>query len=250
MFKFFKPMAIAGLLLAAAMSLASLASAQTTEANIKKTIEPRLGDGAKVTAVNKTPYSGLYEVVVDGDVIYTDANAKYLFIGRVVDAQTYKDYTKARVEAITAVKFNDLPFDLALKTVKGDGSRVMAVFEDPNCIYCKKLQTTLKSVDNVTVYTFLYNILSPDSVVRSRNVWCSADPSKAWQDWMTDGKTTPDAPAACAAPHEKVLALGQKLKVTGTPTIFFADGSRIPGAIDAKGLEDKFKDIYPNKSKS
>src|ERR1700693_3280768 len=109
-----------GLLLAAGTSLAS---AQTQEANIKKLIEPRLGEGAKVTAGTKTPNSGLYEVQVDGDVIYTDANAKYLFIGRVVDAQTYKDYTKARVDAITAVKFSDLPLDLAMKTVQGDGLR-------------------------------------------------------------------------------------------------------------------------------
>lgn len=241
--KFFSPLAaVAGLLLAAA---ASLASAQTTEANIKRLIEPRLGDGSKVTAVTKTPYSGLYEVQVDGDILYTDAAAKYLFIGRIVDTQTYKDYTKERVDAITAVKFSDLPLDLALKTVKGNGKRVIAVFEDPNCGYCKRFQETLKSIDNVTVYTFLYNILSPDSIVRSRNVWCSANPVQAWDDWMLNGKTTPTAPATCAAPHEKVLALGQKLKVTGTPTIFFADGSRIPGAIDAAGLEEKFKSVYP-----
>jgi thiol:disulfide interchange protein DsbC len=245
MFKFFSPMAFTGLLLAA---VTSLASAQVTEANIKRLIEPRLGDGAKVASVTKTPYAGLYEVQVDGDILYTDASAKYLFIGRVVDTQTYKDYTKERTDALNAVKFSDLPLDLALKKVKGNGSRVIAVFEDPNCAYCKQFQQTLKSIDNVTVYTFLYNILSPNSIVRSRNVWCSTNPVQAWDDWMIDGKTTPDAPAACAAPHEKVLALGQKLKVTGTPTIFFADGSRIPGAIDAKGLEEKFKAVYPSKS--
>ena len=241
--KFFSPLAaIAGLLLA---TVASLASAQTTEANIKRLIEPRLGDGSKVTAVTKTPYAGLYEVQVDGDILYTDAAAKYLFIGRVVDTQTYKDYTKERVDAISAVKFSDLPFDLALKKVKGNGSRVIAVFEDPNCGYCKRFQETLKSIDNVTVYTFLYNILSPDSIVRSRNVWCSANPVQAWDDWMVNGKAAPAAPAACAAPHEKVLALGQKLKVTGTPTIFFSDGSRIPGAIDAAALEEKLKSVNP-----
>jgi thiol:disulfide interchange protein DsbC len=236
----FKCIPLAGLVLAAA---SSLASAQTVEANIKKLIEPRLGDGAKVAAVTKTPYAGLYEVQVDGDILYTDANAKYLFIGRVVDTQTYKDYTKARVDAISAVKFSDLPLELAMKTVKGDGSRKIALFEDPNCVYCKKFQQTLKSIDNVTIYTFLYNILSPDSIVRSKNVWCAPNPSQAWHDWMVDGKATPDAPAGCVAPHEKVLALGQKLKVTGTPTIFFADGTRIPGAIDARGLEEKFKTV-------
>lgn len=240
---------IAGLLLAV---MSSLASAQTIEETIKKTIEPRLGDGTKVIAVTKTPYSGLYEVQVNGggapDILYTDAKGKYLFIGNVVDVQTYQNYTKDRVDAISAVKFNDLPLDLAFKTVKGNGSRVIAIFEDPNCGYCKKLQETLKGVDNVTVYTFLYNILSPDSVVRSRNVWCSANPSKAWEAWMVDGKATPSAPVSCSAPNEKVLALGKKLRVSGTPTIFFADGSRIPGAIDAAGLEEKFKTVYPSKS--
>ena len=252
MFKI-NPMSIArlaGLFLAA---VTSLASAQVTiEAGIKKAIEPRLGDGTKVVGVTKTPYSGLYEVQVNGggapDILYTDAKAKYLFVGNVVDVQTYQNYTKDRVDAISAVKFSDLPLDLALKSVKGDGSRVIAIFEDPNCVYCKKFQQTLKSIDNVTVYTFMYNILSKDSVVKSRNVWCSTNPPQAWQDWMADGKVTPDAPAACAAPNEKVLALGQKLKVSGTPTIFFADGTRIPGAIDAKGLEDKFKTVYPSKS--
>jgi thiol:disulfide interchange protein DsbC len=247
MFKCFSRTVFAGALLALVAFLPSLASAQAIEANIKKIIEPRLGDGTKITSVTRTPYSGLYELQVDGDILYTDASAKYLFIGRVVDTKTYEDYTKKRVEAITAVKFSDMPLELALKTVRGNGSRVMAVFEDPNCGYCKKFEQTLKGMDNVTVYTFLYNILSPDSIVRSRNIWCAASPAQAWHDWMLDGKAAPDAAAACMAPHEKVLALGQRLKVTGTPTIFFADGSRIPGAIDGKGLEEKLKAVYPPK---
>ncbi|MDB5777435.1 MAG: thiol:disulfide interchange protein [Herbaspirillum sp.] len=235
--------------------LALPASAQTQEAIIKKAIEPRLGEGAKVTDVIKTPYSGLYEVDVNGDVIYTDASGKYLFIGRVVDAQTYRDYTKERTEALLKMKFSDLPLNLAMKKVKGDGSRTIAVFEDPNCIYCKKFQQTLKSVDNVTVYTFMYNILSPDSVVKSKDIWCSADSpagrAQVWDRWMSDGvapKITDEVRATCTAPNQEVLELGQKLKVTGTPTIFFADGSRVPGAIDAAGLEKEFKRVYTPKS--
>jgi len=219
----------------------SACAADSTETTIKKLIEPRLGEGAKVSAVTKTPYSGLYEVQVDGDVIYTDAKAQYLFIGRVVDAQTYRDYTKEKIQAINKVPFSDLPLDLAIKTVKGNGQRVIAVFEDPNCGYCKRFhQTTLSEIDNVTMYTFQYNILSQDSIEKSRNIWCAANPAQAWRDWMESGKEAPAAAASCTAPHEKVLALGQKMKVTGTPTIIFSDGSRIPGAIDAKGLEQKF----------
>jgi len=232
-----KMTAMIGIVLAFA---GSAAFAQTTEATIKKLIEPRLGEGAKVDSVTKTPYAGLYEIQVDGDIIYTDAKAQYLFVGRVVDTQTYRDYTKERLQAINKVKFSDLPLDLAIKTVKGNGKRVIAVFEDPNCGYCKRFHKTLQEVDNLTMYTFQYNILSPDSIEKSKNIWCSANPSKAWSDWMLNGKAAPNAPASCTPPHEKVLALGQKMKVTGTPTIIFADGSRIPGAIDAKGLEEKF----------
>lgn len=222
------------------MACALTARADATEDTIKKNIEPRLGAGVKVTDVKKTPYAGLYEVQVEGDVLYTDANAKYLFIGRVVDTQTYHDYTKERVDAINQIAFADLPLNAAIKTVKGNGKRKIAIFEDPNCGYCKKLhKETLSTLDNVTIYTFPYNILSPDSAVKSRNIWCSSNPSKAWSDWMVSGKEAPEAPASCKDVNDQVLALGQKLRITGTPTLFFTDGSRIPGAIDPASLEKK-----------
>jgi thiol:disulfide interchange protein DsbC len=230
---------------AVALGLAAFSAlAQTPqEAAIKKMIEPRLGEGAKVDSVTKTPYGGLYEVRIGSDIVYTDANAKYLFVGRILDTQTMQDYTKARVDEITKVKFSDLPFEHALKMVKGNGKRVIAVFEDPNCGYCKRFRQTLSTMDNITVYTFMYNILSEDSAVKSRNIWCSADRNKAWDDWMLNGKAAPAAPESCSAPNDKVFALGRKLNITGTPTIFFSDGTRIPGAIDAKGLENKFASI-------
>jgi thiol:disulfide interchange protein DsbC len=222
-------------------SLAAVTSFAETaqEAAVKKLIAPRLGENVKVDSVTKTPYSGLYEVRIGGDIVYTDEKAKYLFVGRVLDTQTYQDFTKERIDQITKIKFSDLPLDSALKTVKGNGKRVIAVFEDPNCGYCKRFRQTLQDMDNVTVYTFMYNILSEDSAVKSKNIWCSADRAKAWDDWMLNGKAAPAAPANCATPNDKVLAFGQKLKITGTPTIFFADGTRVPGAIDAKALEAK-----------
>lgn len=225
--------------------LAALAAqAQTPqEAAIKKLIEPRLGEGAKVDSVTKTPYGGLYEVRIGSDIVYTDANAKYLFVGRILDTQTMQDYTKARVDEITKIKFSDLPFEQALKMVKGNGKRVIAVFEDPNCGYCKRFRQTLSTMDNITVYTFMYNILSEDSSVKSRNIWCAADRNKAWEEWMLNNKPAPTAPDSCTAPNDKVFALGRKLNITGTPTIFFTDGTRIPGAVDAKGLESKFASI-------
>lgn len=222
----------------------SWAVAQTAqEVAVKKLIEPRLGQGAKVDSVIKTPYSGLYEVRVGSDILYTDDKAKYLFIGRIVDTNTYQDYTKTRVDEISKIKFSDLPLALAMKVVKGNGKRVIAVFEDPNCGYCKRFDKTLQEIDNITVYTFLYNILSEDSIAKARNIWCSADRNKAWDDWMLKGKAAPVAVASCTTPHDKVLELGKQLKITGTPTIFFADGTRIPGAIDAQGLESKLATI-------
>lgn len=229
-------------MLAALVSMSAWAET-AQEAAVRKAITPRLGEEAKVESVTKTPYSGLFEVQVNGDIIYTDAKAEYLFVGRVVDTRTYQDYTKARLDEINKVTFGNLPLELAMKEVKGNGKRVIAVFEDPNCGYCKRFRRTLEDVDNITVYTFFYNILSPDSVEKSRNIWCAPDRSKAWGDWMLNGKLPPTAPANCSTPHEKVIELGRSMKVTGTPTIIFADGSRIPGAIDAKALEAKLSSI-------
>jgi len=230
-------------LLATGLITSCVGAQNAVEATIKKNIEPRLG-GAKIESIKETPYGGLYELRVAGDILYTDKKGEYLIIGHVYDAKTTRDLTRERIDDINKIKFSDLPFDSAIKQVKGDGKRVIAVFEDPNCGYCKRLrQTTLKNMDNVTIYTFLYNILSPDSFEKSKNVWCSPDRAKAWDDWMINGKAAAAAPANCESPNEKVLALGQKLHITGTPAIFFADGSRIPGAVDQKTLEAKLANL-------
>jgi thiol:disulfide interchange protein DsbC len=230
-------------LLATGLMASCVGAQNSVEATIKKAVEPRLG-GAKIEAIKETPYGGLYELRVAGDIMYTDKKGEYLFIGHVYDAKTTRDLTRERIDEINKIKFSDLPLESALKQVKGDGKRVIAVFEDPNCGYCKRLrQTTLKTLDNVTIYTFMYNILSEDSFVKSKNIWCAPDRTKAWDDWMINGKTPPTAAASCETPNEKVLALGQKLKIQGTPAIFFTDGSRIPGAIDQKALEAKLATV-------
>lgn len=230
--------------------LASCVDAQNTvEANIKKSLEPRLG-GAKIESVKETPYGGLYEVRVAGDILYTDKAGQYLVIGQVYDIKSSRNLTRERLDDINRVKFSDLPLEMALKQVKGNGKRVIAVFEDPNCGYCKRLrQTTLKDIDNVTIYTFMYNILSQDSFTKSKNIWCAPDRNKAWDDWMLVGKVPPAAPAACESPNDEVLELGKKLRITGTPAIFFSDGSRIPGAVDLKALETKFESLEAKPAK-
>ena len=232
---------IAGLVLA--LCGAAAFAQNSTELTIKHAIESRLGEGVKVDTITKTPYGGLYEIRIGGDIFYTDAKGDYLFVGRIIDTKTSADLTRARVDEVNKIKFADLPLDSAVKMVKGNGKRVIAVFEDPNCGYCKRLRHTLAEMDNVTVYTFMYNILAEDSSVKSRNIWCSPDRAKAWDDWMLKGKAAPDAPANCTAPNDKIFALGQKLKITGTPTIFFTDGTRVPGAVDGKALEAKLASI-------
>ncbi len=232
------------LLLLSALMASCVGAENPTEASIKKLIEPRLGEGAKVESVKETPYSGLYEIRVGGDILYTDKTATYLFSGHIYNVKTSVDLTRERMDELNKIKFSDLPLEHAIKTVKGDGKRVIAVFEDPNCGYCKRFrQNTLKDMDNITVYTFMYNILADDSFTKSKNIWCAPDRNKAWDDWMVSGKAAPVAAASCSTPNDEVLALGRKLHVTGTPSIFFADGSRVPGAIDAKSLEDKLNTI-------
>jgi thiol:disulfide interchange protein DsbC len=230
-------------LLATGLITSCVGAQNSVEATIRKNIEPRLG-GAKIESIKETPYGGLYELRVAGDILYTDKKGDYLIIGHVYDAKTTRDLTRERVDDINKIKFSDLPLDSAIKQVKGDGKRVIAVFEDPNCGYCKRLrQTALKEVNNVTIYTFMYNILAEDSFVKSKNVWCSPDRAKAWDEWMVNGKAAPAAPASCETPNDKVLALGQKLKISGTPAIFFADGTRIPGAVDYATLEKKLESV-------
>ena len=228
----------------ALLLITGAANAETAqEQSVRKLIEPRLGEEAKIDSVTKTPYGGLFEIRIGSEILYTDDKAQYLFVGRVLDSKTLHDYTKMRQDDVNKIKFSDLPLDSAMKMVKGNGKRVIAVFEDPNCGYCKKFRQTLQEVDNVTVYTFMYNILAPDSAVKSKNIWCTADRGKAWDDWMLNGKMAPTAPANCTSPNDKIFALGQKMHITGTPTVFFADGTRVPGAIDAKALEARLASV-------
>lgn len=220
--------------LAAAWMLAAHAQTGDT-ADIKKAVEASLGKGTKVDSVREAGVLGLYEVVVGGEILYTDKKASHFFIGEIMDAKTHRNLTEDRKNKLAQIKFSDLPFDLAIKQVRGNGKRVFATFEDPHCGYCKKLAHELKGMNDITIYTFLFPILSPDSTEKSKGIWCAPDRAKAWNDWMQNGVEPPVG--KCDAPIEKVLALGRKLNIRGTPTIFFPDGSRVPGFIPAAAIE-------------
>ncbi|MCM1511704.1 MAG: DsbC family protein [Oxalobacter formigenes] len=214
-----------------ALFCASLAFAQ--ENTIRQRFKERVLQGESVTSVKKTPWPGMYEVRVGNRIVYTDSRARYLFIGRMIDIETGQDYTRDRIEAISRIRFSDLPLDQAIRKVNGRGERKVAVFSDPNCGYCKRLEKLLKNVDNLTVYVFPLNILSEQSRTLSRNIWCAPNPAEAWNAWMLEGQTPPEAPKECAYTGEAVLGLARQFEITGTPVIFFQDGSRITGLPDA-----------------
>ena len=214
------------------------AFAASPEDTIRQTLNERIPQLTKIDEVRTTPMQGLYEVRVGTDVFYTDAQGNYLIQGELIDTQARRNLTEDRIKALTAVKFSDLPLNDAIKVVQGKGERHIAVFADPNCGYCKRFERDMQSVDNVTMHVFLIPILSPDSVEKSRNIWCAKDQAKAWQDYMLKGEKSTSATCDTKA-LERNLAFAHKYKITGTPTIIFTDNTRIPGAISAKDVEKR-----------
>lgn len=206
------------------------------EGEVKKSMEAFIGSPA-VESVKLTEYGGLYEVVLkNGQLVYTDAKNSFIIDGNVIDTATRRDVTQQRMNQLAAIDFSKLPLDQAFKMVKGKGTRVIATFEDPNCGYCKRLAKELEEMDDLTVYTFLYPILSEDSKTKSDNIWCAKDQGKAWTNWVVGG--TPPAEASCdAAAVARNVELGQSLRISGTPTIFLADGTRIGGYVPRTELE-------------
>lgn len=225
---------VLGLTLSTGACAKTASSASTDQAAVadpaEQAVAKRFGElfsGVQVDGARRTPY-GIYEVQVGSDLIYTDEKVTWVMEGPLIDAATRRDVTRERLEKLGSIPFTELPLELAVKQVRGNGERQMAMFEDPNCGYCKQLHKTLKDEDNITIYSFLYPILSPDSTIKSRDVWCAKDPAQVWREWMVDGKKPPKA--ECDAPVQQVLELGQKLMVRGTPAIFFPDGTRLNGA--------------------
>jgi len=223
--------------LAALLALAALtAPVQAQEAAIRKNLPERLPQLGKIDEVSKTPMAGLYEVRVGTEVFYTDADGNYLLQGYLIDTKLQRNLTEERLDKLMAIDFAALPLKDAFTIVRGNGKRKIAVFEDPNCSYCRSFERELQKVDNVTVHMFLYPILGPDSAEKSRAIWCAADKGKVWQDWMLRGK--PVAGASCdAGALARNVEFGKKFKITGTPTIVFTDGTRVPGAIGAAEVE-------------
>ncbi|MBF5002926.1 DsbC family protein [Diaphorobacter caeni] len=232
------------LLAGAALAMSTGVSAQ--EAAIRKALTERIPQLQNIEEISATPMKGLYEVRMGTDVFYTDAGGNYLIQGELIDTKARRNLTEDRINKLTAISFDALPLADAFTIVRGNGKRKIAVFEDPNCGYCKRFEKDLQNVDNITVYMFLYPILSPDSAEKSRNIWCAKDRVKEWEDHMLREKVTPAASCDTAA-IQRNLALGRKHKITGTPTIIFQDGTRVPGAISAQEVEKRLATVISSK---
>ena len=216
--------------------LSGVASAD--EASLRKSLQATF-PGEKIESMKKTPYLGLYEVVIGGELFYTDDKGSYLFFGHVIDPQTKQSLTSERLQQIKESRRIDiasLPLEHAIKSVKGNGKRKLIVFSDPNCPYCKRLEKELTKVTDVTVYTLLYPVLN-GSVPTATAIWCAPDRLKAWEDFMLRGITP--AEKSCETPIETILQAGKKNGVSGTPTLIFADGSVAPGMIPRETIEKR-----------
>lgn len=212
----------------------SISCAYAGEAEIKSSLQKKVPQIGQINTVSKSPVPGLYEVITQDHLFYTDEKGQYLIDGAVFDLKTMRNITEERSRKLFALDFSKLPLELAVKIVKGKGDRKLAIFTDPNCGFCKKLEKELLQIDNVTIYQFLYPVF-PGSEEKARAVWCSKDRAKAWNDLMLNDITPPAG--NCDTPTTKVLALGRKLKVNGTPALIFADGTINPGYLPASELE-------------
>lgn len=212
------------------------AAAQAQEATIRKNLGERVPQLQKIDEISKTPMPGLFEVRVDGQLLYTDAEGNFLIQGELIDTRAHRNLTEERLTKLNAIDFAALPVKDAFTVVRGNGKRKVAVFQDPNCGYCKRFERDLQKVDNITVYMFLYPILGADSADKSRNLWCAKDKAKAWQDWMVRDQAAPAASCDTAAIARNV-EFGKRHKISGTPTLIFSDGTRVPGAIAAAQVE-------------
>lgn len=226
----------------AALVLSGACFAQ--EAAIRKNLAKRYPEIKAIDEISKAPMRGLYELRVNGsEIYYTDAKANFLIVGNLYDTRQKRNLTEERVDKLMAVKFDSLPLKDAFTIVRGNGERKLAVFEDPNCGYCKRFERDLLTINNVTVYMFLYPILGQDSVKKSESIWCAKDRVQVWQDWMVHEKAVPATVPICDTNAiRRNVELGRTHKITGTPTLIFVDGTRVPGAIDANQIEKHLTD--------
>lgn len=223
-------------------ALVALGTAHAQEATIRKNLTERLPNIPKIDEVSKTPMQGLYEVRMGTDIMYSDAEGNFLIQGVLIDVRQRRNLTEERTDKLSAVPFDQLPLKNSFSQVRGNGKRRLVVFSDPNCGFCKRFERDLQKLDNVTIQHVLYPILGEDSKAKSRNIWCARDRAKAWNDWMIHG-VTPPAANCDSAGIEANVEFGKKNRITGTPTLFFADGTRVVGAVPLTQIEGQLAQV-------
>jgi thiol:disulfide interchange protein DsbC len=211
------------------------------EATIRKNLAARLPNLPRIDEITRAPVSGLWEVRMGSEVIYSDDQGGFVIEGHIIDTNRHLNLTQARVDGLTAFEFSKLPLKDAVVWKQGTGARKIVVFADPNCGFCKRFERDLNQVRNVTVYTFLFPILGDDSPEKSRNIWCAKDSGKVWRNWMLDGTPPPAASGKCdSTALDRNVALGRKHGVSGTPALVFENSERVPGILSAEEVEKKF----------
>jgi len=227
--------------------------ASADDAALRKVIESRLG--VRVEGIGPAPIPRRFEVRYrsrEGTrILYSDAKGRMVVVGHIYDTETERNLTEERVRKLSAIDFRKLPLDLAVKIKRGNGSRILAMFSDPYCPACRQFEQTLRGVDNITIHVFMYPVIRPERTDHSRSVWCSADRAKAWLELAaSEVPKIPTASPTCSNPVDKVLALGQSLGVSATPTLFFANGERMSGGLPADRLEAVLDEVVSAQDKS
>jgi len=216
------------------------AAALADESAIRLVLETKFG--LRVEGVQPAPMAGLYEVRVRSprgtEILYSDAQATHVISsGEIIETASGRNLTEERMRKLSAIEFSTLPLDKAVKIQRGNGRRVLALFSDPYCPYCRRFEKVLQQIDDITVYVFMYPVIQPARIDHSRAVWCSKDRAAAWL--ALAAREQPKIPAAgpgCANPVNDVLRLGQSLGVNSTPTLFFANGERVSGGLSSEDL--------------
>ncbi len=212
-------------------------SLHAEETAIRKAFAERYAN-VVVKSVTATAIPGIYEVLAGGRILYADATGDHLLIGTLVETRSRTNLTQQRMEALKAVKFDSLPFDKAITLVKGKGERRIAVFSDPDCPFCRKLEQELAGMDNLTIHVFLLPLkeLHPQAVEIAGNIWCAVDRAGAWRAYMLEGKK-PEGGGTCATPVNEIATLAAELGIDGTPAIILSNGRRLEGAVPSTTLE-------------
>ena len=230
-------------LIGALMTFSCIASAGEPDIEMMTKMK-KLYPATTFTGITKSPIAGLWEVQMGEQLAYTDASGQYLFLGSVIDLKTQRELTPPRKAEVAPtgsapvqpkVAFPSNFLSNAIKTVRGDGSRVVAVFSDPMCPHCISMEREMAKLQNVTIYTFLYPIVAEASKVKSVSIWCSGNREKSWQDAMQANKSP--KLAHCANPINDNLVLGSRLGIQATPALVAADGRLFVGATSMANVD-------------